>query len=389
MNSKFIRLFRDITPGDGSGPLPPSLADLSDPNYVPPTPAPAPAAPKPGEPGYVEPKFGEPGYVLKEGDEGYVAPGLKFGDEGYVLKFGDEGYVLQPGDEGYVADPNEPPAEDFFAEVDKITGKKYEVEYPEGVDPATPAGVAFREGVIFKQAQLDFENFLKESDPRAYAFMLHRAAGKPEEEFWNGNTGTYTLPDKTALDGSAELQASVYKYDLLARGLDDETAQAIVDKAIKDNKLKEKAVASYTTIDAAQKKQLDDLQKEQDADNQRFNTAVTNVQTRIADAITNEIGFVVPEARKAEFQQYVMGTLQYNEGKFFSVQELSEKELKNQLESMFFQFVKGDLSTVVKKQAKTQAAQGLRLKLDKQNNQQPKGQPAGGTGKLPLPLGDI
>jgi len=384
-----IRLFRDPNPNDTS--LPPSLVELESgvgadgKPLIKPLPLDNPLPPKPGEAGYVEPKFGEEGYVLKPGDEGYE---LKPGDDGYEPKPGEEGYVPKEGEEGYVA-PEAGTEPQFWDEVEKITGRKVEITYPDGIEADTPEGAAFREEFVREEAAIEFESKLAESSPRAYAFFLHMAAGKPENEFFGDTGASFSLPELSALEASVDLQTSMYKHDLISRGLDDDAAQTLVDKAIKDNKLKDLAVTAYKITDAAQKQQLADLQKEQAAEETKFNTSVQAISTRIATAIKEELSFVVPTAREEEFKTFVANHLQYDKGEFFLVQKVaSDKDFKNQLESLFFQFVKGDLSTVVKKQVKTEAAQRLKLVVKKAEAGTGGGQRSGDDGTKNIPLGD-
>jgi hypothetical protein len=391
MFNRLINLQRDPGTGDDYQPslmeLERGIRDDGTP-LIKPLPKPGDdAKPKPGEPGYVEPKLGDPDYVLKFGDEGYV---LKLGDEGYEPKFGEEGYVLKEGDEGYVApDPNaDDTTKDFWAEVEKITGKKFEITYPDGVEADTPAGAAHRELEVIKQAQIEFEEHLAKTDPRSYAYMLHRAAGLPDEDFFGDNKG-YSLPDLAVLETSIEAQTAVYKADLLSRGLDEDAVNALIAKAVTDNKLKEKAIASHTLIDKAQKQQLAELQTQQDNENKRFEAAVTAITTKITASIETEMGYVVPVAKKAEFTAFVANHLQYDNGKFFLVQEVADDKFKTQLESLFFQFVGGDLSTIVKKEAKTQAAQGLKLRINKAATKPTPVQGGDGTKKVGIPLGDL
>lgn len=389
MFNRLINLQRD--PGTGTE-YQPSLMELErgvrddGTPLIKPLPTGGEEKPKLGEAGYVEPKPGDPDYVLKPGDEGYV---LKPGDEGYEPKFGEEGYVLKEGDEGYVPPEEGTQSEgDFWEEVEKITGKKFEITYPEGVEADTPAGAAHRELEVIKQAQIEFEEHLAKTDPRSYAYMLHRAAGLPDEDFFGDSKG-YTLPDLATLETSVEAQTAVYKADLTSRGLDEDTVNAIVAKAVTDNKLKEKALASHALIDAAQKQQLAELQTQQNNEQKKFQQAVTDITARITTSIKNELGYVVPAAKEAEFTAFVTNNLQYQDGKFFLVQELKDDKFKTQMESLFFQFVGGDLSSVVKKQVKTEAAQSLKLRIDKARKTTPAAQADGGTGKLGLPLGDL
>lgn len=394
-----IRLFREDGAGAGGGSKQPSLADLdNDSSYKAPAPAPAPSpgasdiqpgdgTPKPpvlGADGKPVPKQGEGGKPEpKPGDADYVA---KPGDEGYVPKKGEEGYVLQPGDEGYV----EPPQEQFWEVVEKLTGKKVEVQYPDGVEPDTPEGAAVRETAVRTQAIQEFEAYLEQDDPRAYAYAMHRKAGKSDEEFFGNKRVSYTLPDIASVEQSADLQAAVYKHDLIAKGVDEDEAESLVQAAIKSNKLKDKAIASHKAIDTAQKEQVNNLKIEQEKIQQVQVQAETRLLSTIKDTMA-DMSLIVPEAEKPRFEKFFIDNLQYDQasGKFLLVQELSEKELKLQMESMLFQFMKGNLDNIAKKKAGTIVAQKLRLQAGKANGAPIKDQSLGGSAKSKLTLGEI
>lgn len=423
----YIRLFRDPNPpaGGGAAPLPPSLADLSgdgikpgDGTVVLPNLANTPAAPKPGEPGYVDPnppvvlKPGEPGYAEppkpKPGDPNYVAP--KPGEPGYVApKTAEEAAeetrraALTPEqrstEDANVAkglNPDGTPVEEvdeeaaFWDTVEKVTGRKIEVKYPDGVDSLSPQGVALREEAVRDSAIDDFEEYLQTTDPRSYAYMLHRRAGKPDSEFFGDSRG-YQLPTLDAMKQSAEMQSAVYRYDLSSRGLDDETVDQVVKKAIADNKLLERATVSHTSIDKGQKDQLAALQQQNAAIQRRADEAVGAMSAQVTKTIDTAMNLIVPEARKAEFNKFILDNMRYDEqtGKFMIVQEVNPEGLNTQLEAMLFQFLKGDMSAMIQKKADTKVGQRLRTAAARTVQAGVKDQGVAGTEGKKLTLGEV
>lgn len=304
--------------------------------------------------------------------------------EGYIKDA--EGNVTK--DPEYKA-PDEGDEEDFLGTVEKLTGFKVEVEYPEGVDPVSPQGIALRDQELLNMGMQEMEKTIQEKDPRAYAYMLHRLAGKSDDEFFGNKQAGYTLPVKESLDTDADAQAAVYKYDLLTKGNSEDEATALVTIAIKNNTLATKATASYGTIESAQKKELEELQSttaqlaEQE---QNLGAAlVRNIDT----AIAKEISFIVPEAAKSGFKNYVLSNLRYQDGKHYVVQEISPETLKNQVEALLFQYKKGDLSNIIKKKAATVASQRLTTKVNQSNNGQRAGEGLGKSSKGTVALGSI
>lgn len=306
--------------------------------------------------------------------------------EGFI-KNADGTFAIDP-DYEETGDADDETGLKYIGAVEALTGIKYDIKYPENVHPTSPEGMAFRENVIREKAAMDFEEYLKQNDPRAYAYMLHRASGGTDENFFGDQKG-FQLPAEADLKASADLQTQVYTQDLLAKGLDAGTAKVLVDMAVKDNTLAAKAEAAWKLIDKAQKDQLSELQRETEKQEKLFNDNLAALTAGIANAIKTEIGFVVPEAEQATFQQYVLDNMRYDNGKFYVVQEVGQSNLKTLMESLFFQHKKGDLRTLVTKQAATKAAQTLRLRLKDTSKA-----PSGGSDTAPnntknLPLSAI
>lgn len=260
-------------------------------------------------------------------------------------------------------DPDEP-TESYYAVVDKITGRSYKIEYPENVDPETPEGTAFRESFIRDDAWNEYEQAIRQRDPRGYAYLLHRQNGGTDEEFFGDKQG-FVLPTLEQLQASVDVQTQVYRQDLLSKGLEPDTVQVLVEKAIKDNKLLEKSTLAHTQIDKAQKDYLNSLDEANRQEHARIATQVTAMQKSL-DTTIGDIGFIVPEASKTAFKEYVMNNLQITkEGKFVIVQEVDSEKFKLQVEALFLQYMNGDLSKVIQKKAKTEAAHRLKLAAEK------------------------
>lgn len=306
-------------------------------------------------------------------ENGALLPGYKKDDTGAVII--DPDYKELELDDAAQATA-------FFERVNAITGDDIEIEYPDGMDPLSPEGIAHYTQIIREDAAIMFEEHLKTKDPRAYAYFLHRAAGKPDEEFLNGNAG-FVLPVPAEFNASADMQAAVFKYSLKVQGLDDDSIDVLVKKAITDNKLKEKADAAYKLIDDGQKQQLLDINKETEAIEKAADIAISGFLGKVDKAIATDLNFIVSEADKPVFRKFVIDNLRYDSGtgSFSLVQKIAEDQLNVVLESLFFQHKKGDLKALVAKQAKTISAQSLRLKL-KDNNGNP------GSGKSGLKTDD-
>lgn len=313
-----------------------------------------------------------------------------------------EGYIKDK-DGNVIKDPAAKPAEDdepltpeqeaevFFETLEKITGNKLEIKYPEGVDPLSAKGLAMREVAVMEHAQVEFERYIEKTFPRSYALMLHTKNGGTEEEFFTNTSAGFTLPDKAVFDASADLQTAVYRHDLKVKGLDTEAIDALVEKAIKDNKLKEKADTAYTTIDTYQKKQVEDAAKINEQQEATQAAAIKTMLAKVDESITNNSRFVIPDTDKPAFKQFVIDNLRYDKstGKFSLVQAIEPESITQMVEALFFQHKKGDLKSLIIKQAKTQAAQNIRARVNSKGIT-----PGGGAGPEKtdtnfLPLSDV
>ncbi len=275
--------------------------------------------------------------------------------------------VVPPGEE--IVDPPEEqdtPTEDFWEVTEKITGRPVPVTYPEGVEPDTPEGAAVRENAVREQAYDDFDKDLKARNPRGYAFMIHLENGGSEEDFFSRGGG-FLLPERVTIDESVDVQTAVYRQDLLDKGLDVDTVEAIVQKAIKDSKLKDRAVDAYERMQTAQEKYLADLELAKKAREAELVSAHDSIAARIEKAVANEISLVVPEAERPTFKKYVIDNLQYDPTtkKYYITQELDTENIKSQVEALLYTMKKGDFSKLIQRKSETVAAQRLRLQTEK------------------------
>lgn len=392
----------------GGAALPPSMADLGDtidPNFVSGNdPAPANLAAEIARQTALDTEASDgqgglkPGYAKDDQDRiykdpNYVAPAKVIGikadgtlEDGYERNAAGE--IVKIPDDEPADEPND--SEAFYARVAELAGTSVEVTYPEGIDPISPEGIVLRDGVVRAQAEQAFEAQIKADNPRGYAYLLHVANGGTDAEFFEG-APAFTLPTESELNASAELQATMYRFDLKNRGLDDETVETIVGKAIKDNNLKEKSVQSFKYVQGRQVEQNNAIEQRRKSAEQQTQQRYVTMEASITETIDKEIAFVVPEAAKAEFRKYLNSKLTYDDatGEFFVVDKVEKDSLKNVIEGLLFQYKKGDLATLIRKEAKTQASHKLRLKLDANNKGAGQSSNAGNSNKAYVPLGEL
>lgn len=339
--TKFVKLYRDAGAASTGGELPPSIADLSNPDTDP---------------------------VEGLDAEGNVLDGYEKLEDGTVRKIestegnngGDEG---EGGEEEEEDDDISP--EDFFKEVEAKTNYAVQVDY-QGVDPLSPEGVALREVAIVQQAELSYDEHIRRTMPRAYAYMLHVKNGGSDEEFFA--VKTTPLADKETFSNDLDAQRSFVVSDLISKGVPDEIAKLTADKYIKDNTLTTKALELYEVKKQEEDKLLQDQIKKDAQRKTQFQQEVQSLTASIQKGIENEIKLVVPADKKKEFYNFVIENLEHDGENFYLAQKLDPTKLDaGMLEALYLQFVKGDVSALIKREGKKQTLQrlGQRVKTDK------------------------
>lgn len=300
---------------------------------------------------------------------------------------GDDPPIDDEGDEG-----DENPLQ-FWEDVDKLHGEALDIKWedhkdPEGnpIDPLSPEGVLIRDKAIEARAVAKFEQHLAANDARAYAYMLHRQSGGTDEDFFG--TKTIALPDYTEFSNSVDLQQKLYRDDLVRKGVSEKQAQLLVDQAVKDKEIFELADKAYKAQEKEQADKLTLIQKKLEADEKEFQDSVKALTTMLTTEINTSatMKFLVPEAKKTEFYQYVSSRVQESAGKFLIVQEIEKNSLPRLLEGLYLQFVNGNLKEVVERQAKTTNVKTLRDRLNRQQQRRPDSAPPGDGKKT---LGDL
>jgi hypothetical protein len=353
---KFVRLYRDAGAASPGGQAGPSLADLDDPNYKPPSLE---------DPNNPTPSGDEPpADVPTEGldAEGNLLEGYEKAEDGSIKKIGTSvNSDDKPGDDEIVeADPVA-----FYEEVQAKTNFAVDVDY-EDVDPLSAEGVALRETAIVEQAERSYDDYIRTNMPRAYAYMLHTKNGGTDDEFFA--VKKEPLADKDTFSNDVEAQRQFLIKDLVAKDVPEEVAKMTVDQYVKTNVLTEKAIALY---DKKKGEETALLQAHIDRDKalkQEFDNSVATLTGVISQGIEKEMRLVIPNDKKKAFNEFVIDNIQHDGKDFFLAQKLNPKEITpGFLEALYLQFVKGDVSALIKKEAKKQTVQrlGQRVKQDR------------------------
>jgi hypothetical protein len=329
------------------------------------------------------------GLPYKEGERPYGAPALAEGlNEDGTLQ---DGYELVEGVPTKIDE--QAPAEDansknFFDIVETITGVTVAVDYGES-DPTTPEGMAKREKAVMDHGVTMFEEYLKNSVPDAYAYLLHRQGGGTKEEFFQSNTNP-SLPSLPEFESSADIQANIVKTSLTQRGVPEEVAQATVDSYIKANVLKEKALVIYKDYDNAQKEQIEAIRRNQEESDRRFNEEVKSVMSVVDETINSgSIKFIIPEAKRTEFATFVKERIRYSDGGFYITQPIAKDSANSLIESLFIQYSGNDLKKLIAKEARTVATEQFKFKVRADQEAEKKGTTPVQEKRKYIPLSEI
>ncbi len=278
--------------------------------------------------------------------------------------------------------------EAFFEEVDKITGSPVKVEYPADVDPLSPQGVAIRDKVIRELAMEEFDAAFEKRDARAYAYALHRQAGGDDESFFNKDNPGFVLPSPEDLAGNTDTQKQMYTAGLRGRGRDQGSIDTLVEKAVKDGKLKDLAEREYRAAKKDEDDRVARLQKAKNTEEEAYQTSVKQAIVAIENTMT-KLQFTVPETEKGNFRQFMLDNMLYNQGRFYLSTQVTDANLVPVMEAMFMLSRNGKLDDIVKREVKREAAQSLRLRTTGSEKREKDHGDTGGKAGEYIPLGQL
>ena len=194
------------------------------------------------------------------------------------------------------------------------------------------------------------------------------------------------LPDLQAVKDSVDLQRKVLQQVLLSRGNTEKQTERLISGAIEDGNLAIEAETAYIEIKQRENDDFaraDTLNKQQIAKQEKD---LSELDTVVNSVITSGDGLklVIPEADKQRFAQSFKNLVHYDNGEFFLLKPLSEKNLSKVMEAELFEYLGGDLKKLVERKATTLNAKRVLGRITK--GAPPKG---GHTPNTSMTLGDI
>lgn len=254
--------------------------------------------------------------------------------------------------------------EDFWADVDKLRGETIDVDYGD-VDPLTPEGALIRERAVEQYAIDKFEQHLEQSNPKAYAYLLHTMEGGTDEEFFNMTTGVDHLPTEEEIENDVDIQKKLVTEDLKAKGNSDKVIASAIKAMLEDDELEEaakdalanKAKAATEKVEAVKAAAAQKTAERQSSLDKMGKYVSAVVNTGTVDNIT------IPEKDRKPFIEAFNKNVRYENGKFLLVQELSDDNIMNVFKKEFFNFKGGKVEDLITRAAKTENTVRLKKTL--------------------------
>jgi hypothetical protein len=275
---------------------------------------------------------------------------------------GAEGEDANTGEttEGEDVDPVE-----IFNQVSKLRGDEFQFKFPEGVDPATPEGIHSAMQQVVDHELDQFEKEIQQGDPRAYSYMLHRANGGSDEDFFRNKTEV--LPEWEVLKDSVDLQQAFYKRSLTRKGILPDQADLIIKDAIDKNRLAGLVETEYKDTQSKEKAQMEQLleldKQRQQREQQTINRMGVILRERILE--NKNLNITIPDTKRSEFLKFVSDTmvLDRETGKWYINQEVNDNNIGKLIESLYYLNVEGKLEDIIKKKADQTTVQKLKMRM--------------------------
>lgn len=266
----------------------------------------------------------------------------------------------EDGDNLEEVDPME-----FYNEITKLRGDNLKWEFPEDIDPHSPAGVHYAMQLVVDNELKNFEESLYKRNPRGYAYMLHRDNGGTDEEFFA--TKTVTLPEWETLKGSVDLQQQFYRRVLALKELPADQIEMLVKDAIEKNKLQGLVEADYNRIRKQEEDQANELLRINEQNQNRQKQLIQRMGTVLQEKIIDNkgLGITIPDAKRGNFLQFVnqMVHLDATSGRFYIQQEINQDNINSILESLYYMSVGGNMDEIISNKAKVQNTKRLLLNM--------------------------
>ena len=260
---------------------------------------------------------------------------------------------------------NDPePDGSFWEDVEAITGNTIEVEYGD-TDPETPEGAALRESALISKAQEEQLKYLETTYPEAFKILQYYADGGSIQDLVSPNEVDYSVVEIKE-DNTDQQKKFLLDYYTNVIGVSEAKANKMIEfDEESDEGLYQTAKDALDGLKEEQKvekaKILETQKVKAEAEREKDRQFIGIIR-EITDA--GEIGnFKVPTTEREAFNKAVMQRLQRdgNGGYVYNV-PITNDTISQVLQEAYFGFKKGDLTSLITKQAKTENVKRLKRK---------------------------
>lgn len=258
-------------------------------------------------------------------------------------------------------------AEEFFAEVEKLTGLELDVDYGD-TDPLSPQGVALREAAV-KEAVLDsFLAEMEEKFPVVFKALRHaNNGGDPADLFSQTTSRDYSKV--TLGEEDEDLAKEILKEYYKARGVKSEAKITKLIESDEDSesglvKEAQSALNELKAEQAAKSNELLETQARKAAEDKKRDQVLIAAVDEVIDS-KDLSGFkITDKSEAADFRDFVLGNVRkVGDGKYEIATPIETANLSKILQYQYFQFKKGDLGKIIRQKVETESAKKLSLRL--------------------------
>jgi hypothetical protein len=324
-----------------------------------------------------------------EGDDG-AGEGSGEGDEGDEGT-GDAGEKKDQGEGEGGEEGDSDDDEDEFEQLNEILGFKPTKQPDFNIDGYATYAREYAEKHS-RDAIADYDEKFKQTNPRAYAYMVHLSNGGSDEQFFGIVGEDYS--EWEMKDDDKETAKRIISTALREKGMPDNMIRRSLGASEDEDKLIDDAKQFQTDKKAA----MERWQKDQETEFERVKTEQKRVADEMLDSLSESLlrqgrlnNIIIPEADKKEFYQHIVKNVVFDGESFYMVNPITAENIGSSLESEYFRYKKGDLDELIKRKAKTESTKSLRLKKKKIADSKKKGEGEAGEVKdgMPAPLGSI
>ncbi len=264
-------------------------------------------------------------------------------------------------------DEDEEETENFWSDVEKLTGRQVEVDYKE-TDPESAEGAALREEALAQQVINDHLAYLSKVYPREFKALEHAANGGKIEDLYNPSEPDYSQMKIEEKDEEAQKAFLMSYYQ--KKGFSPSRSKRLIETDEDSDeglfKTSEEALKEMTANQEKDRnKQIEQQEKTSKQNKKEDLQMIGSVEQIIETGKLNK--FTIPVKEREEFYQFALSQMQRNpNGGYMFVTPVENRKLEQQLQELFFAYKRGDLSSIIQREVKTEGARKLKRNVGKQ-----------------------